>query len=723
MMYEIITGGIMPFDADTPAAIYKKILEEDPPKPQTKKKNIHRDLSVICLKALEKKQADRYESALAFAEDLARFLAGDPIEARSPGMVTRIGRKVAKRKAIFGVGAAGVLVVAAVLGFMIPKLYQQQFLTAEAEEARLALLREKTNTLLSAMFKLRRAGSTEGVDEYRKSVKKACDDVISEFPNLAEPHYILGRMYRAGMEPKEALREQNLAIKFDPGYASAHYERVILEIQAYREAVREANGAERRKALIQLKIKPKLDTESSSSELPLPVEVDKKRHLLEGRLGELESLIRKNPNAISEGKIACVRGLWLWIAKDLNGARKSLLDGVASKEPLEELYEALAMLEVQEENFEESIQWWTEGIKVDKGYVPHREGRGFTSTLLANRLKIDGKNAASLEHYRLAINDFSEAISQKPTPEIRLERGQALIEIATIQRNQLEDTEWDSEEEMQRFRKVCWESFHSGISDLDQVAIDRPEWVEVWICRGWARHSMAYFERGADSNFKAALSDLEKAFQLDSDRIEVRVFRGKLYLDAANDYLIKNPNYDLYYGESLDNFRKAIAQDNRLVDAWYWKALCLTLYGKYLRKDGRNPIPVWEEARDDYARVISLLPSWGSGFIRRGGLLNHIAEYVAEGGKGDPRPLWAEAEADFTRGMELDPNNYVGPWLRGYTYYGRAKYLTETGGDGTEDYRKALRDFEDASERTLDLKKKLANTIKRCREILRKSPE
>ncbi len=718
MMYEIITGGIMPFDADTPAAIYKKILEDDPPHPRMKKKNIHGDLSVICLKALEKKQADRYESALAFAEDLARFLAGDPIEARSPGMVTRIGRKVAKRKAIFGVGAAGVLVVAAVLGFMIPKLLAERSRTVEeerkrvaAEEARLSLLREKTSMLLSAMLKIRRAGSTEGVDEYRESVKKACDEVISEFPNLAEPHYILGRMYRAGMEPKEALREQNLAIKFDPGYASAHYERVILEIQEYQDAFREATGAGRRKSLLN-----KIIGISRQPEASIPLDVQKKRERLEERLRDLESLVHKNPKAISEGRIACARGLWLWITGDFAGAREALLLGVNTEEVLEEAYEALATLEMEVENFEESIRWWTRGIKVDKGYVPHLEGRGFTYILWAKELEVTGED--SVEQFGLAIDDFTEALSRRPTSETRLERGQAIVELANFLLSRApEGTTLES-----KYFQDCMDRFAAGISDLDQVVLDRPGWVEVWISRGLAHGNMTlYLHR--DSDFESAISDLEVAFQLDPDRIDVRILRGKLYLDAANGFLIKNPKYDLFYGQSLDNFRKAIAQNENLAEAWHWKAFCLTQYGKFLKKDRRNPIPVWEEAKDDYARVISLLPSGGEGFIRRGGLLNHIAEYVVEMSKGDPLPIWAEAEADFSRGIELEPNNHVGPWLRGYTYFGRAKYSLNTGGDGTEDFRKALRDFEDASERSSDLKRKLADNIEKCREFLHKSPE
>jgi tRNA A-37 threonylcarbamoyl transferase component Bud32 len=68
ILYQLITGRL-PYDADTPLAIILKHVNSDLPAP-SKFADIPEDLEKIVCRALEKEPADRYQTAIAFAQDL-----------------------------------------------------------------------------------------------------------------------------------------------------------------------------------------------------------------------------------------------------------------------------------------------------------------------------------------------------------------------------------------------------------------------------------------------------------------------------------------------------------------------------------------------------------------------------------------------------------------------------------------------------------------------------
>ena len=97
--------------------VVHRLQHAEPVPPRHLAPQVHRDLETICLKALSKDPAGRYASAVALAEDLERFCAGENILARRAGPAARLWRRIRRRPAASTAIAVAVLLAAAA-GFL-----------------------------------------------------------------------------------------------------------------------------------------------------------------------------------------------------------------------------------------------------------------------------------------------------------------------------------------------------------------------------------------------------------------------------------------------------------------------------------------------------------------------------------------------------------------------------------------------------------------------------
>src|SRR5262249_40134909 len=90
ILYEMLTGE-RPFQGKE-RLLLLQVLEDEPRPPRRLKEDIPRDIETVCLQAMSKSPAGRYPRASALAEDLRRFLAGEPILARREGYAKHFWR-------------------------------------------------------------------------------------------------------------------------------------------------------------------------------------------------------------------------------------------------------------------------------------------------------------------------------------------------------------------------------------------------------------------------------------------------------------------------------------------------------------------------------------------------------------------------------------------------------------------------------------------------------
>jgi len=211
LLYELLTGS-PPFDPETLSRMgldecRRTIREKEPPRPSTRvatlvgaeltttatrrhtepPRLIHQlrgDLDWIVMRCLEKDRTRRYASASELAEDIRRYLEGDPVLARPPSNLYRLQKFVRRHQTMIGAAAAVALALCAGVALSA----WQAVRAVRAERAAQAAQREEA--------RLRQQAEHERLRAEQGEASARLNEYIADV-NLAQQSLAAGNLGRA----------------------------------------------------------------------------------------------------------------------------------------------------------------------------------------------------------------------------------------------------------------------------------------------------------------------------------------------------------------------------------------------------------------------------------------------------------------------------------------------------------------------------------------------
>jgi tetratricopeptide (TPR) repeat protein len=596
-----IASGRRPFEGMVTAQVYQAIQRDEPKLPAG-------PAGAIAARALEKDPSKRYPDAAAFAADLEKLLAGEPVGARPPSVARTMVRKI-RRNPLPALAAVAVALALAGVGLF-------QLWLAERDRS-VTAFRNQARAALEAALDLRRTGATAAMRRCLDSLEEAYAGL--EGKGLAEVEYLMGRMHRAMNDDERALEFQEKALACDPDFGPAHFEAAIIGVRgllgrAMTESdgdfdIRRVPGRERAEIAAHLELAMLSDTSATPRGFLRLLDAD-----WTGARREFQAALEKDSRQeeAREGLAAALRG------------------------------EVLTQAERKEAAWTEAEALYAKGLEADKGYVPHYLARGQLRWSRGSARRHRGMDP--MPDYMSAETDFSKAIELAPRHvdawtwrgEMKVYQGIYALEMG-----------WDA-----RPRLAAAEEDLTAALEID------PRWPRAWLWRGNARFYRAFWlrERGLDPvpDLEGGERDLVEAVRLAREPSHERRWLGRTraQLGAARGRLGRDPE-PAWKAADLD------FDGVELMDAWHhtWWSTVDVERGTWLAAAGKDPAEAWARAEGRLALALEINPSFDEALKQRGLLrAERAAWHEGAGRKEDARLDYQNAASDFHQALAVNPN-------------------------------------------------------------------
>ncbi|WP_375770898.1 protein kinase [Archangium gephyra] len=244
-LYELLAG-VVPFTGDSLMGTLQKVLHEEPPSPRKHVPHLPGDLEVIALKCLSKEPEQRYPSARALAEDLGRYIDGEPILAQPPSLLYRLRRRARKHRTLVAVSAVSLASILVLAAFGTASWLEARS-TRQRSEERARLAGQLGQQVKEIEWFLRAAHTLPLHDTSleQQLVRERMARIATQPHELGGPgeglvHYALGRGYLAMHELERAHEELTRAQEKGVDTPELHYARGRVLGELYHQALEDA---------------------------------------------------------------------------------------------------------------------------------------------------------------------------------------------------------------------------------------------------------------------------------------------------------------------------------------------------------------------------------------------------------------------------------------------------------------------------------------------------
>ncbi|NMO22715.1 protein kinase [Pyxidicoccus fallax] len=714
-LYTLLTGQ-PPIPGDNGLEVLSNIATLEPRPPRALNPALPVDLEAIVLKCLEKERAARYDSARALAEDLDRFIAGEPVRARPTGPGYRLRKALRKHRIVVGVAAAALLAVALSLVHVA--------LTRQEAHRRERLSRQFTERVERIEALARYSGLSPLHDiradrEVLRGHMRALETEIHEAGELAvgPGHYALGRGALALGD--EALAREHLEAAWRHGFREPRVAWALALVMGhlYQEQLQEAERLrdsarrESRKQDIQREYRaPALDwlRQSHGADVPSAEYVAALLAFHEERLDEallqLDAMKDHLPwfheAPLLRGDILQARAARKWNQGDREGAladfeagRRAYSAAAATGESVPEVHRSLARLEytamVMElygegdvlPPFTRGLEAVARALQADPDFGPARvlEAR-FHNRLAEYRMSRGGDVEEPLEKALSAARAAMRLVPEPP--RARLEQVQSL---------------WRRARSLQARGLDPGAPLGEAVALLGSIPAKDQDY-EFHATRGLVFKIQADYEdeKGEDSRAHRgeAIASYREAIRLDARIPDAWLNLGIAWLTRATHPRASTPLEDLEEARTaLDTSRKL---NPRNYVTWFLGGTLHLELAQRRRNQGGDAGPDLAtalECFDEGLRINARIAQLHNG--RSAVLLEQAREAWDRG--DDPFPFLEQAVRAARQAIEVAPQQGFGHHNLGEAHAERAIWLARSGEDPRPDLQAAEVAYQEAS--------------------------